>query len=42
MILYITKEKKEKKALKARGKIRNLLDISKVALHLRAPFDKIV
>lgn len=35
MILYITKEKKEKKVLKARGKIRSLLDISKVTLHLR-------
>ena len=34
MILYITKEKKEKKVLKARGKI-SLLDISKVTLHLR-------
>ena len=34
MILYITKGKKEKKVLKARGKIRNLLDLSKVTLHL--------
>ena len=38
MILYITKEKKEKKVLKARGKIRSLVDISKVTLHLRLLF----
>ena len=34
MILYITKGKKEKKVLKTRGTIRNLLDLSKVTLHL--------